>query len=188
MVTEKLFDMAFDESRISRLLNNLLLLYKNVVLGCLVIGLSFFLNPIVVQGQIIKSDGEDGHSFVRSLETLRDLEYQSWQVVAYLKDKDEQVPTLRIVGYPGQLRLDHPTNLKVTSGRKTWVLTDITLLSPKLSKDPRSAAAEFDLSPVLLELINNRPLRLQLDGVFNELPIPPYLVSEWRSLIASANS
>jgi len=28
----------------------------------------------------------------------------------------------------------------------------------------------------------NRPLRLFLSGVFSELPVPPFLVKEWRSL------
>ena len=41
-------------------------------------------------------------------------------------------------------------------------------------------------SLILNELINNidknRPLRLSLSGVFSELPVPPFVVKEWRSL------
>ena len=48
--------------------------------------------------------------------------------------------------------------------------------------DGREAAAEFALDPLLDDLSNNRPLRLVLPGVFNELPVPPYVVGEWRSL------
>ena len=44
------------------------------------------------------------------------------------------------------------------------------------------AAAEFDLDPLLKDLKNNRPLRLALRGGFSELPIPPYVVKEWRSI------
>ncbi|MFN9945156.1 MAG: DUF3122 domain-containing protein, partial [bacterium] len=44
------------------------------------------------------------------------------------------------------------------------------------------AAAEFDLAPLLADLTNNRPLRLELPGVFTELPVPPYVVKEWRQL------
>ena len=51
-----------------------------------------------------------------------------------------------------------------------------------LANDSREAAAEYDLQPLLLELTKNRPLRLFLHGAFNELPIPPYIVKEWRSL------
>ena len=121
---------------------------------------------------------------VRSLESLRDLDYQSWQVVAYREGPPRpQAPiTLRIVSYPGRVRLDHPTPLLVTSGRRLWELADTTLSSPKLAGDGRAAAAEFDLTPLLADLKNNRPLRLELPGVFTELPVPPYVVEEWRSL------
>ena len=121
---------------------------------------------------------------VRSLESLRDLDYQSWQVVAYREGppRQEAPITLRIVSYPGRVRLDHPTPLLVTSGRRLWELADTTLSSPKLAGDGRAAAAEFDLSPLLNDLEANRPLRLELPGVFSELPVPPYVVAEWRSL------
>lgn len=121
---------------------------------------------------------------VRSLESLRDLDYQSWQVVAYREGppRSEAPITLRIVGYPGRVRLDHPTPLLVTSGRYLWELADTTLTSPKLAGDGRAAAAEFDLTPLLADLNTNRPLRLELPGVFRELPVPPYVVEEWRSL------
>jgi hypothetical protein len=121
---------------------------------------------------------------VRSLESLRDLDYQSWQVVAYREGppRADAPITLRIVGYPGRVRLDHPTPLLASSGRRLWELADTTLSSPKLAGDGRAAAAEFDLAPLLVDLENNRPLRLELPGVFSELPVPPYVVKEWRSL------
>lgn len=127
---------------------------------------------------------ETGTGVVRSLESLRDLDYQSWQVVAYREGppRPEAPITLRIVGYPGRVRLDHPTPLLVISGRRLWELADTTLSSPKLAGDGRAAAAEFELSPLLADLENNRPLRLELPGVFTELPVPPYVVKEWRSL------
>ena len=119
---------------------------------------------------------------VRSLESLRDLDYQSWQAVAYRTGPTGGPVTLRIVGYPGRVRLDHPTALVVHSGRNTWQLDDITTANPKLAVDGRDAAAEFALNPLLSDLHQNRPLRLELPGVFVELPVPPYVVAEWRSL------
>ena len=89
---------------------------------------------------------------------------------------------LRIVGYPGSLRIDHPTNLIVNAGRKTWVLKDITKISKTKFETLNDSAAEFDLNTLISELDKNRPLRLRLPGLINDLPIPPYLVSEWRSL------
>jgi hypothetical protein len=124
---------------------------------------------------------------VRSLESLRDLDYQSWQVVAYREGPPgpDAAITLRIVGYPGRVRLDHPTPMLVTAGRRLWELADTTLTSPKLAGDGRAAAAEFNLTPLLADLHTNRPLRLELPGVFTELPVPPYVVEEWRSLPAA---
>jgi hypothetical protein len=119
---------------------------------------------------------------VRSLETLRDLDYRSWQVVAYREGPKGGPLRLRIVGYPGRVRLDHPTPLLVSSGRRLWELADVTLANPKLVGDGRDAAAEFDLAPLLEDVQSNRPLRLELPGVFSELPVPPYVVGEWRQL------
>ncbi|KEF42927.1 MAG: hypothetical protein ER33_03410 [Cyanobium sp. CACIAM 14] len=121
---------------------------------------------------------------VRSLESLRDLDQRSWQVVAYREGPPGGPLRLRIVGYPGRVRIDHPTPLLVSSGRRLWELADLTLASPKLAGDSRAAAAEFDLAPLLADLSRDRPLRLELPGVFTTLPVPPYVVAEWRSLPA----
>ena len=68
------------------------------------------------------------------------------------------------------------------SGRKQWLLNDKTLLNVELANDGRQAAAEFDLNELLNSIDKNRPLRLSLSGVFSELPVPPFVVKEWRSL------
>ncbi|MFM7464514.1 MAG: DUF3122 domain-containing protein [Cyanobium sp.] len=128
-------------------------------------------------------DTDTATGVVRSLETLRDLDYRSWQVVAYREGPQGGPLRLRIVGYPGRVRLDHPTPLLVSSGRRLWELEDVTLANPKLVGDGRDAAAEFDLAPLLEDLQGNRPLRLELPGVFPELPVPPYVVGEWRQLL-----
>tara|TARA_B100000609_G_scaffold121523_1_gene96694 strand:- start:132 stop:545 length:414 start_codon:yes stop_codon:yes gene_type:complete len=117
-----------------------------------------------------------------SSEFLRDLDYETWQLVAYKSSFNDDRLILRIIGYPGSLRIDHPLDLKVESGRKEWLLSDKTLLNNELAKDSRQAAAEFDLEQLIQDISQNRPLRLSLDGVFSELPVPPFLVKEWRSL------
>ncbi len=140
-------------------------------------------SPQIVEAKIQLSEMIEGEESYRSLESLRDLDYQTWQVVAYQKKGFEKTIVLRIVGYPGTLRLNHPANLKVESGIKSWNLDDITLKNIQLAKDIREAAVEFDLAPLIIDLTNNRPLRLFLPGAFNELPVPPYVVKEWRALI-----
>jgi len=125
-----------------------------------------------------------GVTMVRSLVSLRDLDHQSWQVVAYRQGDDAYKSSmrLRLVGYPGKVRLQHPTSLEVRSGRRQWQLADVTLSQPQLVVDGRAAAAEFDLTPLMVDLDQARPLRLKLSGVFLELPVPPFVVAEWLSL------
>jgi len=144
--------------------------------------------PAAAQAQLHTHLDENGSEVVRSLESLRDLDYQSWQVVAYRSGPPgpEAPLTLRIVGYPGKVRLDHPTPLEVTAGRRHWDLADITTANPRLATDSRDAAAEFDLQPLIAELRKDRPLRLALRGVFVELPVPPFVVAEWRSLVQAS--
>ena len=125
---------------------------------------------------------EKKNEIKRSLESLKDLDYQTWQIIVYPRSKESKNLILRIVGYPGSLRIDHPTKLIVNSGIKTWYLKDITKYSKIKIENLNDSSAEFDLSTLINELDKNRPLRLRLPGLINDLPIPPYLVSEWRSL------
>ncbi len=124
----------------------------------------------------------NGGITVASTEFLRDLDYETWQLVAYKSPNNNEKLVLRIIGYPGNLRIDHPLALSVESGRKKWELDDVTLLNNELAQDNRQAAAEFDLDQLMRDLSQNRPLRLSLQGVFSELPVPPFLVKEWRNL------
>jgi hypothetical protein len=102
--------------------------------------------------------------------------------VAYKSSLYEDKLILRVIGYPGNLRVDHPTELRVESGRKQWLLEDKTLLNVELANDRRQAAAEFALDDLVKNIDKNRPLRLSLSGVFSDLPVPPFVVKEWRSL------
>ncbi len=145
--------------------------------------LFFFTTTSEAQLEIFQND--DGVEFVRSLESLRDLDYQTWQLVVYPNETNKEHLILRIVGFTGSLRLNHSKKLKVRSGIKEWDLEDITLKNSQLVNDNREAAAEFKLGPLLKDLENNRPLRLFLVGGFSELPVPPYVVNEWRSITSS---
>ena len=152
---------------------------KSFFLSLLMI--SFILAPMQVSAELAETEINSG-MINASSEFLRDLDYETWQLVAYKSPISEGRLILRIIGYPGSLRIDHPLDLRVESGRKEWFLTDKTLLNDELAKDSRQAAAEFDLQQLIQDISQNRPLRLSLDGVFSELPVPPFLVKEWRSL------
>ena len=143
--------------------------------------LSFIFNPFKVYAEIAETE-INGELINASSEFLRDLDFETWQLVAYKSPLFDDKPILRVIGYPGNLRIDHPTSLRIESGRKQWLLDDKTLLNVELAKDGRQAAAEFDLDELIQNIDKNRPLRLSLSGVFSELPVPPFVVKEWRSL------
>ena len=147
----------------------------------LILLLSFVVNPIKVFAEVAETE-INGGLMNASSEFLRDLDFETWQLVAYKSPLFEDKLILRVIGYPGNLRIDHPTDLRVESGRKQWLLDDKTLLNMELANDRRQAAAEFDLNELIQNIDKNRPLRLSLSGVFSELPVPPFLVKEWRTL------
>ena len=150
------------------------------ILICIVI-VPLLISPVKSYAEVAETQ-INGGLISASTEFLRDLDYETWQLVAYKPSNNDEKLVLRIIGYPGNLRIDHPLSLDVESGRKRWKLDDITLLNTELAEDSRQAAAEFDLENLLKDISQNRPLRLSLQGVFSELPVPPFLVKEWREL------
>ena len=157
---------------------------KNIFLkGVLPLFLLLYLifSPFKVYAEIAETE-INGVMINASSEFLRDLDFETWQLVAYKSPLIEDKLILRVIGYPGNLRIDHPTGLRIESGRKEWLLEDKTLLNVELANDGRQAAAEFDLDELIQNIDKNRPLRLSLPGVFSELPVPPFVVKEWRSL------
>ena len=163
--------------KITRLNNNIF--FKGLLSLAMVAFL--ILNPLIVNAEIAENE-INGELINSSSEFLRDLDFETWQLVAYKSPLSENKLILRIIGYPGNLRIDHPTYLRVDSGRKQWLLDDKTPLNEALANDVRQAAAEFDLDDLISSIDKNRPLRLSLSGVFSELPVPPFVVKEWRSL------
>ena len=153
-----------------------------LIISCLLICCVLFTSAHKSFADSHVTSNVQGKEINRSLESLKDLDYQTWQIIVYPSSMESKKLILRIVGYPGSLRIDHPTKLIVNSGIKTWALKDVTKNSKLQVESLNDSAAEFDLSTLIAELDKNRPLRLRLPGLINDLPIPPYLVSEWRSL------
>jgi len=169
--------IPFDEKEITK--SNKNIFFKRILPLLLLV--SFIFNPLKVFAEVAETE-INGELINASSEFLRDLDFETWQLVAYKSPLFENKLILRVIGYPGNLRIDHPTDLRVESGRKKWLLDDKTLLNVELANDGRQAAAEFDLDELIKNLDKNRPLRLTLSGVFSELPVPPFVVKEWRSI------
>ena len=153
--------------------------YLLIISSCLFFFTLIF--PLKANAEIADTE-INGELIQASSQFLRDLDYETWQLVAYKYPNENGKLLLRVIGYAGSLRIDHPLDLRVESGRKVWFLEDKTTSNQSLVSDSRQAAAEFDLESLIADLSKDRPLRLSLDGVFSELPVPPFLVAEWRSI------
>ena len=120
---------------------------KRLAFCFFLVGVLLLSNPLIAESKLQLNEGENGNFIERSLESLRDLDYQTWQLVVYPQVGQRESIVLRVVGYPGTLRIDHPTNLQVDSGRKQWFLSDKTLLNVDLpSKSSKTCFKIFELS------------------------------------------
>ena len=90
--------------------------------------LAIIFNPLKVSAEVAETE-INGEFISASSEFLRDLDFETWKLVAYKSPLFADKLILRVIGYPGNLRIDHPTDLSVESGRKKWVLDDKTLLN-----------------------------------------------------------
>ena len=117
----------------------------------------FFINSKNTYADSQLSFNDEEQEFKRSLESLQDLDFQTWQIIVYPSSKGSKNLILRIAGYPGSLRIDHPTNLIINSGRKNWELKDISKQSKAKLENLNDSAAEFDLAPLIAALDKNRP-------------------------------
>ena len=117
----------------------------------------------------------------RSLQTLRDRSNQTWQVVLYKRVQDGLTQTLhlRLVGFPSGAALEHPHPLKITTGTEcVWLAAETPPVTDTLN------VAEYDLLEVMRELNSTTPLRLTVpvQGQSIKLPVPPFVVEEWRQV------
>ena len=129
-----------------------------LIMSCLLIFCCFFTSANKSYADSKATLNDQKKEIQRSLESLKDFDFQTWQIIVYPRSKESKNLILRIVGYPGSLRIDHPTNLLVNSGRKTWDLKDLTKNSKMKDENLNDAAAEFDLSILINDLDKNRPL------------------------------
>ena len=72
------------------------------------------LNPLEVNAEIAYTE-INGELINASSEFLRDLDFETWQLVVYKSPLLEDKLVLRVIGYPGNLRIDHPTKFDAAS-------------------------------------------------------------------------
>jgi len=69
--------------------------------------LSFIFNPLKVSAEVAETE-INGGLMNASSEFLRDLDFETWQLVAYKSPLFEDKLILRVIGYPGILGLTIP--------------------------------------------------------------------------------
>lgn len=155
-------------------------MHRLLALIGLVLAITLLGTPAGFASVHIYPEGND-RVMVRSLHTLRDRADHAWQVVLYKRVQNglTQSLQLRLVGFPGGAALNHPSTLKITTGtEKTWIAAETAPVTDALN------VAEYDLFQVMRELTATTPLRLTLPvkEAAIELPIPPFVVEEWRQV------
>ena len=112
----------------------------------IIIGILFLISsPTLVDAKLQSVQNERSQNVVRSVESLRDLDFDTWQLVVYPQVSQAHSIVLRVVGYPGTVRINHPTALEVHAGRKDWLLEDITINNSKLVSIGEAIFLNFSL-------------------------------------------
>lgn len=123
----------------------------------------------------------------QSRQTLKDLNGMSWQAIAFqrIRPDGEATLNLRLVGFPGEVELEHPHPLAIaTSMGKTFTATDV---SSEINTDTLAGlnVGQYNLQPVLPQLSTVAPLQLSLptiDGTVVTLDVSPSVIQEWQTI------
>jgi hypothetical protein len=128
-----------------------------------------------------------GQMLYQSRQTLQDQTGQSWQAIAFTRiyPAGNATISLRLVGFPGAVALDHrqPLTLTTALGRSLTardISSEISQSSPTLAN-----VAEYDIKSVLPQLKSESPLHLTLpvvNGAAIALTIPPVAIAEWQTI------
>ncbi len=123
---------------------------------------------------------------VRSLQTLRDRQDQAWQLALFKRITGAQTESihLRLVGFPGGATFQHPAPLRIASSTQGWMAPDVGTAAAGLP----ATVGEYDVLTVLTQLGSSPSLQLvlSLETGDRELVVPPFVVKEWRQILATS--
>ena len=153
---------------------------------CLVLAVC---SPLSASAAITQIEESPGQMLYQSRQNLWDQTGKSWQVVAFkrIHPDGSAILSLRLVGFPGAVELDHTQPLTLTTSMgQTLTAKDV---SSEISQDTPALAnvGEYDIQPVLPQLQAEIPLQLTLPmitGSAIELQIPSTTLQEWQTMFA----
>ncbi|MGG6268331.1 DUF3122 domain-containing protein [Leptolyngbya sp. AN03gr2] len=155
------------------IVENLAQLWKSCVLAVLIwaIGTNIALASV-------HTYSDSNSVLFRSLSKLQDDRDRAWQVVFYKRFPLGQSDTIhvRLVGFPGLVKLDHDRPLEIEANRSLLSAKDVTPSDFSIAY-----VGEYDFKPVLNQLDTDTKLTLilPLDSGEARLKIPQETALEW---------
>ncbi|MBE9012262.1 DUF3122 domain-containing protein [Pseudanabaenaceae cyanobacterium LEGE 13415] len=154
-------------------MENLARLWKSCVLAVLIWAIGA--NTVLAS---VHTYSDANSILYRSLSKLQDDRDRAWQVVFYKRFPLGQSDTihLRLVGFPGLVKLDHDQPLEIEANRSLLSAKDVTPNNFSIAH-----VGEYDFKPVLTQLDTDTKLtlRVHLDGGEARLKIPQETALEW---------
>ncbi|NJM65705.1 MAG: DUF3122 domain-containing protein [Acaryochloris sp. RU_4_1] len=164
-----------------------------ILLGALVflflLGMGRFAAPPAA-ALITQQQESANQMFYQSRQTLKDRNDLSWQAISFKRIRPDGKVTLnlRLVGFPGEVVLEHPHPLAITTSMgQAFTATDV---SREIDTDtPSPNIGQYDLQPILSQLSDVVPIRLSLpttDGSVVALDVSPEAIQEWQTVAAQS--
>lgn len=162
-------------------------LTRAVLIGVLSLTLSvLILTPSAVASLHTYPESET-QTMYRSRLSVQDNQSQAWQLILFKRLRAGQVQdfNLRLVGFPGQVAVQHPADLVLEdSYDHRWVAPDQTQADPQLAPVLNSVG-QYDLQSMMATLDQAERLELHVrlaDDSERILVVPKFMVSEWLKL------
>jgi hypothetical protein len=129
-----------------------------------------------------------GQTTFRSTQSLRDRTDHTWQLILFKRYDGEQLQGiyLRLVGFPGVAEVVPDQALTLATGTRLQWLVPPALDGQTLALP--SNAAQYNVAAFAQDLKGDIPLQLFVPLAGDrtaELVVPPFVVHEWREVIAA---
>lgn len=129
----------------------------------------------------------DGQILYRSRLSVQDAQRQAWQLICFKRVQSGQVTEfkLRLVGFPGQVSLEHPASLSFEDSHgHQWTASDQTQEESQLESVLESVG-QYDLLALMKDLNHAERMELTIKLTENEhrvLIVPQSMIKEWLML------
>jgi hypothetical protein len=160
-----------------------------LLLGAIALGVLLalgMLDPPSATAAIRQLEEVPNQIVYQSRQSLKDQHGNTWQTVAFKRIRPDGNSSfeLRLVGFPDLVAIDHSQPLTLTNSLgKTLTAADTSsgIFTDKSQSQPH--VGQYDLQPLLSQLLAEIPLQLALPTVSGEairLSVPSSLVQEWQ--------